>query len=119
MNNYVTREEFEAFKREVIGEVEGEKAVTRHILEQTHRNGEDLGTIKSRLDRVETRLDHMAGNIVVMKADLGRHGRVLDVLTQDMRMVRVAIDTLASSLPSLIAGAVRTANRERDGGGQD
>jgi hypothetical protein len=38
-------------------EVEGEKMVTRHILEQTRRNGDDLATIKTRLDRVETRLD--------------------------------------------------------------
>lgn len=34
------------------GEVEGEKAVTRHILEQTQRNGDDLAALKSRLDRV-------------------------------------------------------------------
>jgi hypothetical protein len=31
--------------------------VTRHILEQTRRNGDDLATVKSRLDRVEQRLD--------------------------------------------------------------
>ena len=27
--------------------------VTRHILEQTRRNGDDLAAVKSRLDRVE------------------------------------------------------------------
>lgn len=92
MNNYVTREEFEAFKRVLMGEVDGEKAVTRHILEQTHRNGDDLGTIKSRLDRIETRLDHMAGDVVVVRADLGRTNRLLDVLAQDMRIIRAAIE---------------------------
>jgi len=86
MNNYVTREEFEAFKREIIGEVEGEKVVTRHILEQSQRNGDDLGTVKSRLD-------HLAGDMAIIKADLGRHGRMLDVLAQDMRMIRTALES--------------------------
>jgi hypothetical protein len=85
MTNYVTREEFEALRRELTGEVEGEKAVTRHILEQTQRNGDDLGTVKSRLD-------HLAGDMAIIKADLGRHGRMLDVLAQDMRMIRAAIE---------------------------
>ena len=34
---YVTREEFEARVGVLEGEVEGEKMVTRHILEQTRR----------------------------------------------------------------------------------
>ena len=38
-------------------EVDGEKLVTRYILEQTRRNGDDLAAIKTRLDRVESRLD--------------------------------------------------------------
>jgi len=99
MNNYVTREEFEAFKRELTGEVEGEKAVTRHILEQTHRNGDDLaavrselGTVRSELGAVKSRLDHLAGDVAVIKADLGRHGRMLDVLVQDIRLIRTAIE---------------------------
>jgi hypothetical protein len=49
----VTREEFTALEREVAGE----KMVTRHILEQTRRNGDDLAGVKSRLDRVEQKLD--------------------------------------------------------------
>jgi hypothetical protein len=53
MASEVTREEFVALEREV----EGEKIVTRHILEQTRRNGDDLAAVKSRLDRVEQRLD--------------------------------------------------------------
>ena len=92
MNNYVTREEFEAFKREIIGEVEGEKTVTRHILEQTQRNGDDLATVKSELGTVKSRLDHLAGDVAVIKADLGRHGRMLDVLVQDMRLIRTALE---------------------------
>jgi uncharacterized protein YoxC len=57
MPEYVARKEFEARVGALEGEVEGEKMVTRHILEQTRRNGDDLASIKTRLDRVETRLD--------------------------------------------------------------
>jgi tetrahydromethanopterin S-methyltransferase subunit G len=53
MATEVTREEFTALEREA----EGEKIVTRHILEQTRRNGDDLAAVKSRLDRVEQKLD--------------------------------------------------------------
>ena len=39
MATEVTREEFEAWVGVLEPEVEGEKMVTRHILEQTRRNG--------------------------------------------------------------------------------
>jgi len=71
--------------------------------------------MRSEFATVKSRLDHLAGDMAVMKADVGRHGRMLDVLAQDVRMVRGAIDALAGSLPGLIAEAVREANRERDG----
>ena len=49
----VTREEFRALEFEV----EGEKLVTRHVLEQTRHNGDDLAAIKTRLERVEGKVD--------------------------------------------------------------
>ena len=108
MNNYVTREEFEARMGVLEGEVKGERAVTRHVLGQTHHNVDDLGEVKSklgaiesRLGTVEARLDHMAGDMVVMKVDIGHHGRMLDVLAQDVRMVRGAIDTLGHQVIGL------------------
>jgi hypothetical protein len=57
MPTYVTREEFDARVSVVEREVEGEKLVTRHILEQTRRNGDDLAALKTRLDRVEQKLE--------------------------------------------------------------
>jgi DNA repair ATPase RecN len=98
---YVTHDEFETLRREIetrlhvfTGEVDGEKAVTRHILEQSRRNGEDLGSIKSRLDRAEARIDRMAGDIVVIRADVGHHGRKLDVMAQDLRLIRTMLEQL-------------------------
>jgi hypothetical protein len=78
----VTREEFTALAREV----EGEKLVTRHILEQTRRNGDDLAAIKSRLDRVEHRLDG----------------------------VERKIDGLTRSLPTIVGAVMREVLDERD-----
>ncbi len=49
----VTKEEFQALEQEV----EGEKLVTRHILEQTRRNGDDIAAVKTRLNRVEEKVD--------------------------------------------------------------
>jgi hypothetical protein len=51
--------EFEARVSVVEREVEGEKLVTRHILEQRRRNGNDLAALKTRLDRVEQKLDSL------------------------------------------------------------
>jgi len=59
MPDYVTREEFEARIGVLEGEVDGEKLVSRYILEQTRRNGDDLASLKTRMDRVETRLDRV------------------------------------------------------------
>jgi hypothetical protein len=62
MTTEITRGEFSQLELRVAvveREVEGEKLVTRHILEQTRRNGDDLAAVKSRLDRVETRLDRV------------------------------------------------------------
>ena len=58
-----------------------EKVITRHILEQTRRNSDDLAAIKTRLDRVERKVD-------VMDAKL---------------------DGLARNLPGIVADAVRAA----------
>lgn len=86
MDSDVTREEFQALEREV----EGEKMVTRHILEQTRRNGDDLAAIKTRLDRVEAKLDGV---------DLNGLARKVDGLDRK-------VDDLAENLPGIVADAL-------------
>jgi hypothetical protein len=87
----VTREEFEGRVAVLEHEVEGEKLVTRHVLEQTRRNSDDLAAIKTRLGRVESRLDGVEGG-------LGR--------------VEHKVDGLTRSLPEIVGEAVREAFRE-------
>jgi len=89
----VTREEFEARVGTLEREVEGEKMVTRHILQQTRRNGDDLAAVKSRLDRVENRLDGVENR--------------LDGVEQKL-------DGLTRSLPGIVGEVMREVLDERD-----
>jgi uncharacterized protein YoxC len=77
----VTREEFQALEQEV----EGEKLVTRHILEQTRRNGDDIAAVKTRLNRVEEKVDGL--------------DRKVDGLDRKL-------DALARSLPGIVGDAL-------------
>ncbi len=89
MPGAVTREEFD----ELADEVAGEKVVTRHILEQTRRNGDDLAAVKTRLGRVEEKVD-------------GLDRRVGGVETK--------LDALIRELPHTIADTMREVLAERD-----
>ncbi len=71
--------------------VEGEKLVTRHILEQTRRNGDDLAAVKSRLERVEEKVDGL--------------DRKIDLLDRTVK-------DLARSLPVIVAETMREVQRE-------
>jgi hypothetical protein len=101
MPEYVTREEFEARVGVLEREVEGEKMVTRHILEQTRRNGDDLAAIKTRIGRVEERLV----------------GVDLKGLVKDVAGLKATVEGLVKSLPGMIGQAMRDVLRERDGRG--
>jgi tetrahydromethanopterin S-methyltransferase subunit G len=100
MSSDVTRDEFQQLQVRVDvldREVEGEKMVTRHILEQTRRNSDDLAAIKTRLDRVETRLD-----------------RVERSMDQRFDQLDKKVDGLTRSLPSIVSDVMREVLRERD-----
>src|SRR5262245_36823789 len=97
MADFVTRDEFQqlATRVDIIErEVEGEKLVTRHVLEQTRRNGDDLAAIKTRLDRVEGKVDGLSAKFDGLNAKF---------------------DGLTSSLPTIVGEIVREVLREQDG----
>jgi len=90
MASDVTRDEFKQLEARVDvveQEVDGEKLVTRHILQQTRQNSDDLAAIKSRqnhhdarFDSVERKLDGLIKNLPgivrdVMREVLGERGR--------------------------------------------
>ena len=101
----VTREEFEARVGVLEREVEGEEMVTRHILKQTRRNGDDLAAIKTRLGRIEDNL----GDV-----DLKALERKVDGIAGDLTSPRGAVSGLVANLPRMIADTMRDVLRERD-----
>ncbi len=82
MSTHVTREEFEGRMRVLEGEVEGEKLVTRYILEQTQRNGDDLAAIKARVD-------HLSIDVALVRGAVTGHTALLNVLVQDVGQLRL------------------------------
>jgi chromosome segregation ATPase len=95
--------DIEALERRVAAleqEVEGEKVVSRYILDQTRRNGDDLAAIRSRLDRIEARLD--------------RHDARFDRLEAELQSLRMELRSLRSDLPQIVAETMREVLRERD-----
>ena len=96
MATNITREEFDHLKARVDvveREVEGEKTVTRHILEQTRRNGDDLAAVKSRLDRHDQRFDNLE--------------RRFDNLERQ-------VDSLRKEIPTIVGEVMRDVLQERD-----
>jgi len=97
----VTREEFEARVGIIEREVEGEKMVTRHILEQSRRNSDDLAAIKTRLDRVEGKVDGLQTKV--------------DGLQTKVDGLQTTVDGLVRDLPKIVADAMREASPGRGG----
>lgn len=96
MASDVSRDEFKHLETRVDvieREVEGEKLVTRHVLEQTRRNSDDLAAIKSRLDRMERKNDVVARDVGALKGQVGG---------------------LQASLPQIVGDVMRDVLRERD-----
>jgi len=99
MASEVTREEFESRVGVIEREVEGEKLVTRHILEQTRCNSDDLAAIKTRLDRVEGKIDGV--------------DRKVDGVDRKVDRLDRKVDDLAKNLQGIVTDALREAQRER------
>jgi hypothetical protein len=96
MPAYVTREEFKVLENEV----EGEKLVTRHILEQTRLNSKDLATIKRQLGGVMKQLEGVNLKELVRKVD----------------SLETRFSTFLREYPATVAQIMRQVLRERDEG---
>jgi hypothetical protein len=97
MASEVTRSEFQHLADRVSvleGEVEGEKVVSRYILEQTRRNGDDLAILKSRMDHFESELREVR---------------------EEGHQTREELRQLRRELPGIIAETMREVLSERDG----
>jgi predicted RNase H-like nuclease (RuvC/YqgF family) len=106
----VTREEFQhlqACVSAVEQEVEGEKMVTRHILEQSRRNGDDLAAIRSRLEGVDGRFDGLERKFDNLE-------RRFDGLERKVGGLERQMDGFRKDLPTIVADVMRDVLSERD-----
>jgi chromosome segregation ATPase len=69
-------------------ELNGEKHLTRYAVDQTRRNGEVLHALRTDVSGATMRLDNLAGDMAAVQSALATHGRALDVLMQDVRLLR-------------------------------
>ena len=107
MAESVTRDEFTqlAVRVDLVErEVEGEKLVTRHILDQTRHNGDDLAAIKTRMDRLEHKFDGLEHKV--------------DGLDRKVEGVDLKVNRLTRDLPTIVADVMREILRERDENGR-
>lgn len=93
----VTREEFD----ELAEEVAGEKIVTRHILEQTRRNGDDLAALRTRTKRIEEKVDGLE--------------RRFDGLERRVDGLDRKFNDFVREFPGIVRDTMREVLRERDG----
>jgi len=93
----VTREEFD----ELAEEVAGEKTVTRHILEQTRRNSDDLAALRTRTRRIEEKVDGLE--------------RRFDGLDRKVDGLDRKLDGFIREFPGMVRDTMREVLRERDG----
>ncbi len=100
MATEVTRAEFEARIGVLEREVEGEKIVTRHIVEQTRRNSDDLAALKTRVARVEEKVDGL--------------DRRFDGLERRFDGLERKVDGLVHELPKIVGDTMREVLDERD-----
>lgn len=113
MTSDVTWEEFDQLKARVDvveREVEGEKMLTRHILEQTGRNGDDLAAIKSRLDRSDQRFDSLERRFDNLERRFDGLERKVGGLERQMNGLRKDLPTIVSEV---MRNVLRQHNKER------
>lgn len=111
----VTREEFD----ELADEVAGEKTVTRHILEQTRRNGDDLAGVRTRVGRVEEKVDGLDRKVEGLDRKVEALDRKVDGLARDVGSLqsdvgglRADLHGLREALPGIVAETLRDVLRE-------
>ena len=93
----VTREDLKRVETRVefvAQEVEGEKLLSRYVLQQARQNGDDLAVLKARTERIEGKVDRLEGKV--------------DRLEQ-------RFNQLETKLPGLIADVMREVLRESRG----
>ena len=87
-------------------EVNGEKTVTRHILEQTRANSDDLAKLLSRTGRTDGKVDRLETKFDKLDAKVDK----LDGRTANLER---KFDTFVKEFPVIVADVVRAVLAEK------
>lgn len=104
----VTREELKQVQDRVefvAQEVEGEKLLSRYILQQARQNGDDLAALKTRVGRVEEKVDRLEHKVDRLEIEMRE-------LRSDLNGLRDEFRSSQSQLPGMIAEVMREVLRE-------
>jgi len=77
-------EDLEHRVRELANDIEGEKMITRHVLEQCRRNGAEIAAVRVELNTIGLRIDNLTGDVTEARAALNR----LNIISQDVTTLR-------------------------------
>lgn len=70
---YVTQDDFKRLEARVLTvehEVDGEKLLSRYILNQSRQNGDELAALKTRVDRIEEKVDRLDAGLSALRKEL-------------------------------------------------
>ncbi len=107
----VTREDLKRVETRVefvAQEVDGEKLLSRYILQQARQNGDDLAILKTRVERIEGKVDKLEGRFDKLEQKFDR-------LETEVRGLRSDFSSSQEKLPRLIAEVMREVLRENRG----
>jgi ubiquinone biosynthesis protein UbiJ len=70
----------------VAQDLDGEKLVSRYILQQARQNGDDLAVVKARVERIEGKVDRLEQKVDRLEAKLP--GLIAEVVREVLRESR-------------------------------
>ncbi len=92
----------------VAQEVDGERLLSRYILQQARQNGDDLAVVKTRVERIE-------GKVEKLEQKVDRLEQKVDRLETEVRGLRNDFNSSQEKLPGMIAEVMREVLRENRG----
>jgi chromosome segregation ATPase len=92
-------------------EIEGEKAVTRYVLQQVRANNDNVIGLRTEVAALGARVDRLADDMAVANAALRNHGMLLTMLQQDVGALRSDVTALRRGQEELHARMDRLETR--------
>lgn len=84
-------------------EIEGEKLVTRNILQRAQRNGADIAAARTDIGRMDVKVDDVVSRLTLIEAAQISQGQMLNILVQEARAVRAELTEMKAMLGTILA----------------